>query len=188
MGRTRDVSKILTSNTSILSLASASATYATKATTGLTLINNTSFTGQSTVSVDNVFSATYTNYRILTIHSQGNNQAFLFRLRVGGVDASGSNYNRQQVRGIASNASSSQDASSTFFVLSSGDSTFGVGVTDIFRPFETERTKFISIGTIIGNITIFGADHSLSTSYDGVTFFGNLGTITGTIRVYGYRN
>ena len=186
MARSRDISKVLSSNTTLATDAEVAASYQTKATTGLTLINNTSFTAQSTVSINDVFSATYTNYRILTIHSQGNNQAFLFRLRVGGTDASGSNYNRQLVRGITSSASSSQDASSTFFVLSSGDSTFGVGVTDIFRPFETERTKLISIGTIIGNITIFGADHSLSTSYTGFTILPETGNMTGTVSVYGY--
>ena len=65
MGRTRDVSKILTSNTSILSLASASSTYQTKASNALVLLNTTSFTAQNTVSVDNVFSAAYTNYKII---------------------------------------------------------------------------------------------------------------------------
>ena len=82
MGRTRDVSKILTSNTSILSLASASATYATKTSTGLNLIipstiantsgtasigtNGTvSFSGATTVSLNDVFSSTYMNYKII---------------------------------------------------------------------------------------------------------------------------
>ena len=77
MGRTRDVSKILTSNTSILTLASASTTYApiaagglvqlipSSATNGTIAANGTvSFTSASIVSLDGIFSSTYEFYQI----------------------------------------------------------------------------------------------------------------------------
>ena len=153
---------------------------------GMVLLNTTSFSGVASQSINDVFSSTYTNYRLLITHSQGNNQYLGVRLRVGGADASGSNYTRQQVRGIGASASAAESVNGTFNVLGSGDSTFGALTCDIFRPFETERTKFINTSFIIQNITIMGCDHSLSTSYTGFTIFPELGNMTGTVSVYGY--
>ena len=93
MGRTRDVSKILTSNTSILTLASASSTYQTRASNALVLLNTTTFTTQSTVSINDVFSATYDSYFII-ISTDGSTtaQTLGLRMRVSGLDNSSNNY------------------------------------------------------------------------------------------------
>lgn len=196
MGRARDLANILSSSGNValdsemgLSLITPTSIATTGGSGSISSSGGVSFTSASAISLNDVFSATYTNYRILITHSQTVDANYLgFRLRVGGTDASGSNYTRQLLRGITSSASSFQDANQTFHVIGISGTTSGVLSCDIFRPFQTERTKLISTATILNNISFWGADHSLSTSYTGFTLFPETSTMTGTISVYGYRN
>jgi len=148
------------------------------------------FTGASSVSLNGVFSATYTNYRIVynIEHSVGLVVASI-RMRVSGTDATGANYNYQSLS--ADNAISggrSQNQTSSEFALIS-ISVGNNGSTDIYRPFLANPTQFIS--TVISTFNspygrIYWAEHTPSTSYDGFTLFPSSGTMTGTVSVYGY--
>jgi hypothetical protein len=195
MGRTRDVSKILTSNTSILSLASASSTYQTKASAGLNLVNATSFTAQTTVSINNVFSATYRNYKII-IRGTGPSDTLNFRLRVSGADATGSEY-WYGFMWLAFNAAVMQNPTVAENATSCKVGEFGGSANaftvDITGPFLAATTAMnmhnsFSRGTSAGQARTFvgGCFHDLATSYDGFTFYCDSGTITGTVSVYGY--
>jgi len=61
------------------------------------------------------------------------------------------------------------------------------------NPFLASMTTAIgrsvayasAVAPLIGN---FGGGHRLSTSYDGLTFTTSTGSLTGTIRVYGYND
>ena len=119
MGRTRDVSKILTSNTSILSLASASSTYLAQSSASTTYapvaagglvqmiptsISNTSgtasvssrglvtFSGVSTLSLNGVFTSAYKVYKIFWLGRHTANTGCLMRLRASGTDSSASDH------------------------------------------------------------------------------------------------
>ena len=207
MGRTRDVSKILTSNTSILSLASASTTYATKTSTGLNLIipstiantngtasigtNGTvSFSAASSVSLNDVFSTTYTNYRIVLEATQSADNDLTLRLRVSGADNTSLNYTfGRYYSGLINSIAAGNEGNVTSSGFSFGSmplsSAKGSTSIDICNPFVTDRTSitFIHSGKyfqIMGGIT------TVTTSYTGFTFFPSSGTMTGTISVYGY--
>jgi hypothetical protein len=212
MGRARDISKVFSTGTALatdtevsgsyLTLASASTTYQTKATAGLTLLNTTSFTAQTTVSINDVFSATYDNYRIIinsnnsTVSAQSN----FLRMRVGGADNSSSNYRwsgsyifdnsaTPTVNGQASNGLG------TSFYSGGSSSTAGFTgaiVLDLSNPFATKHTSYTSLaysydqfGTR-GGIDSQGGVMSVTTSYTGFTIVPNTGNITGTVSVYGY--
>jgi hypothetical protein len=206
MGRTRDVSKILTSNTSILSLASASATYAPISSTGLvlikpsTVVNGTdngkgtvSFSAASTVSLNDVFSSTYQNYKIIYTGNGTNDNAFNFRLRVSGSDNSTSNY---YYSGYF------VESSSTSITLTKGDPTtsFRIGVTtsdfDVIEitlvgPQTTDKTSYVAhcgygLGTNEGGQSTEGGFFSGTTSFTGFTLIPASGTITGPVSVYGF--
>ena len=194
MGRTRDVSKILTSNTSILTLASASATYATKATTGLTLINNTSFTGQSTVSVDNVFSATYDRYLIKPNVDGSANGSLRLRLRVSGSDNSASNYRFQSIDTSSTNLTSSRTTGQTSFFIGRvfGDTAnvYPFNHCELLNPFQPTYTTghAVTNDSIAGNLAFYNVTFNIdvTTSYTGFTIFPESGTFEGSVSTYGY--
>jgi hypothetical protein len=196
MGRTRDVSKILTSNTSILSLASASTTYATKVSTGLNLINNTSFTAQSTVSINDVFSATYDDYKVI-FHLDSTSSTShepVFRLRVGGADLSSSSYNGSAIFTSTTNvAAGSYSTTRTNWAF--GDGAIAQGVTffmELGNPFRTtgkHTAWWYNWGIAGGNdaMKLFLGQVAAGTSYTGFSIVNiGTGTITGSVSVYGY--
>jgi|688.fasta_scaffold816616_1 hypothetical protein len=187
MGRTRDVSKILTSNTSILTLASASTTYQTKASNALVLLNTTSFTTQSTVSINDVFSATYTNYRILLKASQSAAEWLSMRMRVSDADATTSAYNFVGLRG---NTTDSFSGTATMGYIShhtTGNVNKRMSI-DVFNPFNAANTFVVSTGlTVTPTVGLMSWEHQVATSYTGFTLLSLSGaTITGEVSVYGY--
>lgn len=158
---------------------------------GLVHTNTTTFTTQSSVSINNCFSSTYDNYAIkLNILSTGSFLAF--RLRVGGTDATGANYNRQRLSAISTTVSAAGVGGETSFdnqiQLSTVSSAADIS---IFRPAVALPTGLIVIDSSTQStvqMQITASNHTLSTAYDGITFYPNTGTITGTIRIYGYKN
>ena len=197
MGRTRDVSKILTSNTSILTLASASTTYATKASTALTLINTTSFSAVSSVSLpNNTFSSTYENYRIIfTTTAIGTADYVYLRMRSSGSDDTGSNYSyAANGRSGAADVTSENSTGTTSQRMAYSALTTGMRniVLDVFQPNTTNRTTwnyyYSNEDSGSPNLYLYqvgGGIIRTATQYDSLSFFKS-GTFTGTITAYGY--
>jgi hypothetical protein len=203
MGRTRDVSKILTSNTSILSLASASSTYQTIAKTGLVEITPStisvsggsgsvsttgvvSFTSASAISLNNVFSATYDRYLLILDATLSTSAETRMRFRVGGVDASGVNYDYHSnaFTNVLNNQAIASGQTSAYVNGSSGRMAFQLNVD---RPFIAIDTLWNTYGNVGFTQTLASSGyHGLSNSYDSLTIFRSTGTFTGTIVTYGY--
>ena len=158
---------------------------------GLVPLNTTTFTAQSSVSINSVFSSTYDNYLVVYNITASSATVIRQRLRVAGADNTGSNYLRGGMYvGVFANSvfSSTNNVTEAYFTLGSTSATVGYGgVLNFIAPFQTQYTKITShsggadmgIGTCVFNGT---------TSFDGFTLLPDTGTITGTIRVYGYRN
>lgn len=163
---------------------------------GLQLIDNSSFSTATTHSRDSLFSASYTNYKILiNITSASVNGAQLnLRTRTVGpppADETGSNYRVGEYKvGVANSqaAASTNNSLLTNGTLGLMSSTSGFGVDiNIFDPFTAERTKYTAIGAG-GNLQVTGVAMIVSTVYQGITIFPSSGNITGTMTVYGWRN
>lgn len=171
---------------------------------GLVLINPTSiansggsasasggavtFSGVTSVSVNGVFTSTHDNYRMVLECTAGTT-TLTMRLRASGSDSS-TGYGRQKIEGAASSASANSLTSQTEFQMSNVNSA-GTDVTcDIFAPNIARLTGFISIYSdrSAGFAGIFGGYHNVTTAYDGFTLFVGTGSITGTVRTYGYTN
>jgi hypothetical protein len=156
---------------------------------------NVTFSGASSVSLNDVFSATYQNY-VISVSFTGTAAAYLgLRLRVSGSDASGGDY----VWGfVAANVSGSSFVLAGTGATSSNISRFQNSANSIssviftiFRPFDAVRTtfhgtSFYDDGVNVATPAAIGGNHSLLTSYAGFTLLPASGNITGTIRVYGY--
>lgn len=152
-----------------------------------------SFSAASSVSLNDVFSSTYDNYRILLkITSGSTNIGVRLRWRVSGSDASGASDYRYVNTGNNS-AGSSQNATSllSYVDIGGANSTDG-SITDfvVRNPNVAEKTMSISMGTYAYGSTYYGVltstTHLLSTAYTGFTLLTDTGTMTGSVSVYGF--
>ena len=158
---------------------------------GMVLLNTTSFSGVASQSINDVFSTTYRNYRILvTIDDNASTPSDLtFRLRVAGADASGANYRNHNIfinsSGVTGNYGSG--TTSTFWYAGVQiASTQSRGTIEVLSPFETKHTGFVGIGGGGDLSIVAGGRHTLDTSYTGFTLIPDAGNIDGTVSVYGY--
>ena len=152
---------------------------------GMVLLNTTSFTGQATQSINDVFSATYTNYRIMINASQISAFQINLRLRASGTDATGSNYKQQfnRLDSVGTNngtVSTTTSMSVTFDTIAKG-----VASIDVFNPFVAASTQFLFLSGVNNGARMGLVEHQVSTAYDGFTIF-TAGTMTGNVSVYGY--
>jgi hypothetical protein len=169
------------------------------AASGLTLITAQSFTAASTVNVNNCFSSTYQNYLfeiVISTTSSGGNADM--RMRVGGVDASGSDYKwavltnntSPSAAGAIANASATS-FNDSFLGWSTGGNV--VMAATIFCPNQAAPTLITShsvsepFATYLYNFVRAGK-HTLATAYDGFSLIVTSGTMTGNLRVYGLAN
>jgi hypothetical protein len=158
---------------------------------GLTLINTTSFSAVSSVSVSDVFSATYDTYVVRSSYTGSASTFCNIRLRVAGADASAADYSRQ-LMDVSNNVTNFARASGeTSWVNAVAHRTTGnrANLLEIHRPFDAAPTTAIKLGGS-SNSTIdfanFISQHDVATSYTGFTYVVGSGTITGSISVYGY--
>jgi hypothetical protein len=161
---------------------------------GMVLINTTSFSAVSSQSINDVFSTTFDNYRVVLKLNGTSTGLILARLRVSGADASGVNYEQQGVRirsGVIANPNG-VGTGSAFHVLDVQANVAKNGVSfDVISPFLAENTQFLSTGFDWAqndqSAEFRAGNHNLSTSYTGITLLPQGGTITGTVSIYGYR-
>jgi hypothetical protein len=164
---------------------------------GLTLLNTTSFSGVASQALNNVFSATYRNYKILfDLTSNVSDTSIYMKLRVGGVNNS-TNYNWAMpgITNAGAGADESAQSQTVGFVITYGDNVGNDGLSsasiDLFKPFLANNTT----GHIVmSNVSFTSAlrgnagslVHEETVSYDGVDFISSAGNISGSVSIYGY--
>ena len=161
---------------------------------GLVHIGTTNTGGAvSSVSIDNVFSADYVQYKIIfDLDYSTTHTGLSFRLRVGGVDNTGSNYVRQILTATSTTVSGARTTSTSWAATVRDIGGFDF---EIFDPFATKNTLArINSGlttTTAGDYGLTTAPELMlfktTTSYDGFTVFPQAGTIDGKISVLGYK-
>jgi hypothetical protein len=152
------------------------------------------FSGVASVSLNGVFSSTYDNYKIILDVVSSGSTALNTRLRVSGADNSTSNYNVQYAGFSNTTTTAGRIATGTSWNINGGQN-----VSRCFyeftmtNPFATQLTQsFINMSLDYNGTGIVTGLQSLgfaaTTSFTGLTFYPSSGTITGTVRVYGYKN
>lgn len=168
------------------------------ANAGLVYITEANPSAVSSVSVNSCFSATYNAYRIVwvpTAYSSGTNCETSMRLRVGGTDNTSNNYLRSRWYYGNGGASGTDGGATAVSLFALGDSAipFHPMSIDVYSPFQTVRTSVASktVSFQGAGPSLFGIESvgitTVTTSYDGFTFFPSNGTFTGKLLVYGYR-
>ena len=162
-------------------------------TPGLVCVKaETAFTGVTSVTADNVFTSSYTNYLIfISATGTGANQIF-FQLRVGGVTAA-TNYNEQRFTsssttntgGRLSSQTSLQVASvRSGLKISSSFVVLGPQIADVTNLYANS-TDYSGTVVTAPTIDIFASNHSTATAYDGF-ILTVAAAMTGSYAVYGY--
>ena len=177
----------------VLTVASGIPSWAAPSAGALTLINTTTFTTVASVSVNSVFTSTYTNYLILTDSIIGNgNLDITMRLRAGGTDTT-ANYNIMVWdKPFATAVSAPVSIGTTSF----GTGNWYIGDTDgtgyhmnniyISSPQKSTMTTFTEQIITRGSLDYIGGNQTDATAFDGFTFTASTGTFSGVVRVYGY--
>jgi len=153
------------------------------------------FSGVTSVSLNGCFSSTYDNYLINFVSTGSTSSTFYLRLRAAGTDSSTGIYHwaagRFRSDGVASNTNNNADTGGAFAYSEQAFAT----TINMFTPYLLQKTSFTasaSSGTS-GNLSYSGTYSTLhentTTAYDGITIYNaNTASMTGTVRVYGYKN
>jgi hypothetical protein len=152
------------------------------------------FSGASTVSLNGCFSSTYDNYKITILYTMSVDSTLQMRMRAAGADNSAGTYGgfckAYSLGGGGESNLWAQTGTQTSVRI--GDGSGGKCRTNFeaMAPFLAEATFLSGFQYDAGNTDIgyFTGSHNTATSFDGLTIFPASGTITGTMRVYGYQN
>jgi hypothetical protein len=158
---------------------------------GLVYLGESTFSASSAVNLDSVFSATYQNYKIEMFITNSSQVVLNYRYRVGGASNSTANYGNQSL--IADNTSVTAARTTGQTLGDVGNMTLSsLSFFDItlYNPFTAANKGLVATnGAFIGEawIRMQNSNFKAATSFDGISFIPASGTITGTVRVYGYR-
>ena len=161
---------------------------------GLIQISTTTFSSVASVSLDNVFSATYNSYRVFFNFTNTAAATLRMRFRTSGSDNSTSSYSTQTLRASATSVTASRPQfNGDIADLLGNEGVPAIGVKDYFLmniefPFATNRTNFHSVYIQDGNFMLqTGGGFTGTTSFDGFSIIPASGSITGSITVQGYK-
>jgi len=154
---------------------------------GLVLINKQTFTSVSNISINNVFTSAYDNYRVLIKAESSNTSVAQLRLRASSIDNTANQYNYQTLRRSATTSSGTSAVSTSWQIGVDSTTSYSLQM-DLFSPAVAERTRFLAMSHRRGNtIEMAGGEHDNSSyTADGFTYIDDSGTVSGAIWVYGY--
>lgn len=162
-------------------LTAADLNAAIAAAGGAVYIDKATPSAASSISINNCFTSAYDWYQIRFRLSVASGTPTLgIRLRASGTDNTSSNY-----------YDSTPTSTATSAIVAGLSTTEGWGVIDVFDPARAVATVLrsaYSIGVTGPAPSQYAASHNVSSAFDGFTLTPASSTITGTIRVYGYRN
>lgn len=146
----------------------------------------TSFSAVSTLTVDNVFSSTYTNYFLTFVWSNSTGANNFVKMRVGGAAAS-TNYNRNRIYSVSAGVGNELDTAQTSGRITGGSTATAAAGMYIYRPFVAAPTIWLNQFETGDGATheIVNITHTTATAYDGFEISPSAGTITGNYTVYG---
>lgn len=168
-------------------IVSGSGTF-TKTTNGYV-----NFTDTPSLKLNGVFNSTCNNYYI-TFSAQTAATTYVdvkARLCISGGESTAVQYVTQSiVSDGTSNVGVRTPAQNAFIIGMASSPTPCSSEIQLFSPFESRATAMLSQAVHGGNSSIILKDycgtHNNTSSHDGIIFFLDVGTITGTVAVYGF--
>jgi hypothetical protein len=167
---------------------------------GLDLITTQSFSAASSVSVDNCFTATYDMYRIqIRLTASSTNLQLRCRTRLSGSDDTANAYFTSAyyigTTGAAAGSSVGPVTTAGWEVFDATDpaDTNSQGYFDLAFPTSGKRKQGAGLfsqqnPSSVGYGVARWFNKSATTNFDGLTFFTNTGTASGSFKIYGYKS
>jgi len=157
---------------------------------GLDLIVTESFSAVASISLDNVFTGDYDNYRVLVnVTSASATTASKMRLRSGGADSTATAYNFQYAQFSAATPAYNRVTESSWDVTNLQTTNGMKAQIELLAPAEAISTGLTIFGTKPEDgIFLRGGIYTATTVFDGFTLYPASGTISGTVSVYGYKS
>ena len=168
-----------------VTLPSGDGAIATTSDLALVHINTTTFSAVSSVSLNDVFSSAYDNYSIWLYLTK--TSYLTARLRVSGVDASGSDYDQRLFNLFSTSVNTTLQTNSSSMQIGENATVTYTNI-QLFNPHKAARTVLKFDNFDENELRNRHIVHKLTNAYDGISLIPTSGTITGTIRVYGYKN
>ena len=166
--------------------AAGTSTWSTPTPGGLVLISTTTMSAVASQPINDVFSTTYDNYRIL-INATTLTGTLTMRFRVAGADNSTSNY-KMDLYGATLWTNSAyggyQESGSTNFNVVAESSPASISL-DILNPFATQKTFLHGQTSQNDRGRSYQGIFDATTSFTGFSLIPST-NITGTVSVYGY--
>jgi hypothetical protein len=168
----------------------------THAGTSATLTNGqVTFSAVTSLSLNGCFTADFDNYVVVARGkwdgASGSANTWL-RLRASGTDASGTQYTDQYLEVNGTSIGKERLTSQTQFFTGRFSSSYNTGqYMSLYGPYLAQPTAYRSVVVAQEGPKIRddACTHSLSTSYDGLTFLTNSATgLSGALAVYGIRS
>jgi len=158
---------------------------------GLVHINTTTVSAAAGINLDNVFSSAFTNYLVIpNLTPAGTGSVLQLRFRTSGSDNSNSNY--QSARFGAANTTvfgSVINNNSTAAQCTSDNYAGGFTRLEIYRPNLSANTVWYWQQYVGSSIqTNSSGEFNATTVFDGFSLTKTAGTLTGQVRVYGYKD
>lgn len=167
------------------------ATWQTLASTpGMVLVTAGSTSAAAALTLDNVFTSSYRNYRLFIDGvTSADDIDVPLKFRAGGATNSNANYTRQSISGAASGVARSITTGGTQFasVLAGGTSRIVLDAT-FYAPQAAVNTGFLSAANSMSTTSYVyqtGGTFTAATQFDGFIMTPTSGTITVTYRLYG---
>jgi hypothetical protein len=158
---------------------------------GMTLLSTNTFTDVGSVTIDNIFTNQFRNYKIVfTIDTVSAGSGIFMRFRSGGTTTSAGYNSTNAVFANTFDAKTRYATNNAGEILVCSQDMFGskFGEINIYSPQLSTRTFLTQVGGSRTACMSLGAgDQVDTTAFDGFVLFAS-GNITGTFSVYGLRN
>jgi hypothetical protein len=161
---------------------------------GMVLVGSASPSAVSSVSINNCFTSTYENYRVVGTVSAatGATGELTLRLRAGGTDTT-TNYTGQLFEAYSSTSTSTLKSGLSSWYITNIDTTTDDSVFsyDIYAPQTATKTRYTGQAMYTTSVFVSQTNagvQTATTQFDGITILFSGTNFTGNIRVYGYAN
>jgi hypothetical protein len=160
---------------------------------GLVYVTQSTFSGVSTASFNSCFTSSFDNYRIVGNITASASNVLYFRVRSGGTDRTNADYAwcRSYVAANATTGAAGIYGASYMIAAvanTNGRQSFAL---DVFGPNLSGFTNVAGQSTEMAAAMFYlqqiGGISTASATFDGFSVLPVSGTISGEIRVYGYR-
>jgi hypothetical protein len=154
---------------------------------GMAFLNSTALSGSS-VSIDNVFTSTYSTYKIIVAANVSTNVTGRIRLRAAGVDLTSSVYVEQALTGTSTTASAAATTRTELIFGTGGTSNPRLIDMTLQYPAESRVKNVLYNQGASTFVSVLQNYIDNSSVYDGLTIAQSSGTFTGgSVSIYGMR-